>query len=262
MIPVCDISRLFRARDERFLMLTAFLDESYDQKIFTIGGFLSWEDEWRKVEKKWKAVIRGNGIERFHATDCNNGFDEFKDWPAERRTGLTKRLIRILTEHELYGLFSGAVQPDLRDVLQAKRDDDAYPLCLQHCLEVIGEKTARLPLTEQVDVILDSSRFSARGAELFHWMKFERSWQHGSRFRNITYSRWQDFIPLQCADLMVYEAFKMLRRTEFDKERPERKSFTVLSGRPIFGGHFDREAMEGLRDFVAAEDRKKCEKLV
>ena len=115
-------------------MLTAFLDESYDEKIFALGGFLSYEDEWRKIEKRWKAVIKENGIGRFHAADCSNGYGEFNDWPAKRRNGLTKRLLRILTQRELYGLFSGAVIPDFKDAFQAKRNDDVYLLCLQHCL--------------------------------------------------------------------------------------------------------------------------------
>jgi len=240
-------------------MLTAYLDESYDQKIFALGGFLSYEDEWRKVEKKWKTVIRENAITRFHAADCSSGFGEFRDWPLKRRIGLAKRLLGILTQRrELYGLFSGIVLPDAKELFQLKRDDDAYPLCLQHCLEVIAEKTARLPTTEQVNIVADSSRFEGKGADLFHWIRFERAWQHGSRFRSITYSSWRDFVPLQCADLMVYEAFKMLQRGEFEPGRPERKSFTVLSSSlPIFGGHFDREAMLQLRDAVVAEDREK-----
>jgi len=64
---------------------------------------------------------------------------------------------------------------------------------------------------------------------------------------------WEDFVPLQCADLMAYESFKMLRRREFEPDRPERKSFTVLSSSlPIFGGHFDRDALLQLIEAIKA----------
>lgn len=231
-------------------MLIAFLDESYDKRIFIVGGFLSYEDEWWKIEKKWKKTLRENHLERFHAADCNNGFGEFRGWPPKRRTGLIKRLLRIIEQQEIYGIYSGVVQPAYRDEFGVKRDDDAYPLCLQHCIEIIGEKTARLPLTEKVKIIVDTCRFSGKGAEVFHFMKYGHSWDQGARLHSITYSSWQDFVPLQCADLMAYESFKLVLRGEFEQHRPERKSFEMLRRRPIFGGHFDHEAMRKLKDAI------------
>lgn len=107
-------------------MLIAFLDESYDKRIFTVGGFLSYEDVWRNIERKWKKTLRENRLERFHAADCNSGFGEFRDWPSKRRTGLIKRLLHIIDEQEhIYSIYSGVVQPAFRDEFDIKADDDA-----------------------------------------------------------------------------------------------------------------------------------------
>ncbi|MBZ5533025.1 MAG: DUF3800 domain-containing protein [Acidobacteriia bacterium] len=251
------MSRTLRTEAKgHFLVLTAFLDESYDKEIFVVAGFFSYEDDWRRLEKRWKATLRENRIKRFHAADCNSGFGEFSGWTAKRRTGLMKRLLRFIVEQEMYGIYSGVVQPAFRAEFRIRTDDEAYPLCLQHCLEIIGEKTVRLPATEKVKIIVDSSRFASKGADVFHFMKTKRGWQHGTRLHSITFSSWREFIPLQCADLMAYETFKMLRRTEVEPHRSERKSFSVLARLPIFGGHFDQTAMRQLKDALSAEESK------
>jgi hypothetical protein len=235
-------------------VLKAFLDESYDKEIFVVAGFLSYEDDWKRLEKKWKATLRENRIQRFHAADCSSGFGEFRDWPQKRRTGLMKRLLRFILEQELYAIFSGVRQPAFRaEFDEVKRDDEAYLMCLQHCIEIVGERTVLLPPSDKVQIIADSCRHAAKGEEVFEFMKNRRDWQHGARLHSITFSGWKNFVPLQCADLMAYEAFKMLRRTYVEPDRPERKSFTTLSSRPIFGGHFDLTALQTLKTAISSD---------
>lgn len=239
---------------ERFVVLAAYLDESYDQEVFALAGFLSYEEVWRTVEKQWKRVLRDNDIERFHAADCSSGFGEFRGWTAKRRTGLMKRLLRSLIRPEMYCLSFGVVVPASKELFRAKRNDDFYPACLQTCMEVIAKKTVLLPAGERVSIIADRSRFAAKGMKVFDMMTSKREIV-GARFKSITFASWEDFTPLQCADLMAYEAFKMLRRQEVERERPERKSYAVLSsGLPILGGYFDRESLLQLRDAIAADE--------
>jgi hypothetical protein len=250
------IARLLRAKGEQFIVLVAYLDESYDDKVFTIGGFLAYEEVWRDVEKKWKGILLDNDIGRFHAADCSSGYGEFKGWPPRRRTGLMKRLLRILIRPEMYGLFFGVVVPAHKELFRLKQNDDFYLACLQLCMETLERKTALLPAGERIAMIADMSKWKAKGQQLFVEMT-DRNEKLAARLKTITYANWTDFVPLQCADLMAYESFKMVRQREFDPDRPERKSFTELSSKlPIFGGHLDRDCLERLRQAISADPAK------
>ena len=57
----------------------------------------------------------------------------------------------------------------------------------------------------------------------------------------------RDFVPLQCADLFVYESYKHLSNRLQQPERDVRKSWLKLSEKTrLHGGYFDRAGLEAV----------------
>jgi hypothetical protein len=57
-------------------MLTGYFDASGDNSAgdaVTVGGFMASVSEWRMFQRKWRAVLRDEGIHQFHMTDFLSG---------------------------------------------------------------------------------------------------------------------------------------------------------------------------------------------
>ena len=69
-------------------MLSAYLDESGTHKgsrICAIGCLLASPLQWERLTCSWKKVLGEVGLTDFHAADCANGAQAFKEWGAEDR---------------------------------------------------------------------------------------------------------------------------------------------------------------------------------
>jgi hypothetical protein len=94
-------------------MLTAYLDESYNQPtdkepnpplVFTVGCWLSTVEKWSRFGKQWKAELRNAGIEHFHMNKFENRIGEYEDWSDFKRHTFLRRLKRIIKDNTVYGV--------------------------------------------------------------------------------------------------------------------------------------------------------------
>jgi len=86
-----------------------YIDESYNDHVFCVGGFLAHPGTWGEITTAWqdriayenrKSAVKGfPPLTRYHATDCANlkqEFDEKKGWNIDRQIRLAKRLCKII----------------------------------------------------------------------------------------------------------------------------------------------------------------------
>jgi len=66
-----------------------------DARFLVVSGFIATADQWILWKQEWDEALRGEGIQVFHATDCNARQKEFDGWD-EQRTSLFQRQ---LSEH-------------------------------------------------------------------------------------------------------------------------------------------------------------------
>ena len=81
-------------------MLTAYLDESWDQhqqKILVIGGMIGHYREWSKIEWPWKTLLDKYGIEHDRASDAEFARGQFGKEPFRTpNISTTPALYKIL----------------------------------------------------------------------------------------------------------------------------------------------------------------------
>jgi len=84
------------------MIFRTYIDESADQPetVFTIGGFVGPDEEWKNLEPKWlDAVPKKVGY--FHATDCFGGHEKFKGMPMADRILVLNRLTDLIVASDI-----------------------------------------------------------------------------------------------------------------------------------------------------------------
>jgi len=97
-----------------FCMLTAYMDESYNNRTMSVGGWLCHEKVWPLLEGEWRTrILYENRISqkkdlkqlsRYHAADCASCVGEFEGWSVGRQIRLTKKLIENYCEAQTSGI--------------------------------------------------------------------------------------------------------------------------------------------------------------
>jgi len=70
-------------------------DESFDDKIMAVGGWIANDLEWSRLEGAWQRCIDSENersdpnqqITRFHATEMNCQSGEFANWDKKSASG-------------------------------------------------------------------------------------------------------------------------------------------------------------------------------
>jgi hypothetical protein len=215
-------------------VIRGYFDESYrDRRVYAIGGYVGRDKEWDLVSKEWRNRRLEDGIQCFHATDCEAGRGEFEHLSKEQRTKLKADLIEIVHKHENLGGFGAAVIIEDFEKVRDRSDrarqvlgPDPYFLCLQMLLSDICaelEKHKANPGIRVAYVFEEQEEFSGKAKTLYD--KFKRfNVAHTSRMGSLTYASKGQRIPLEIADNLAYETMKEILNNRYDPERPRRIS--------------------------------------
>src|SRR6266581_652391 len=125
-VPICAFKSLRKA-SRIFGMLSYYADESYNNLVMCVGGWLAPDGLWDEIEPKWKQRIEYENrisakkgfppISRYHASDCSNlknEFDPAKGWSIPRQIRLVKKLVGIIGKKRLVGIGVGTSLQDYR----------------------------------------------------------------------------------------------------------------------------------------------------
>jgi len=94
-------------------MLTAYLDESYNQPtkkepnptlVYTVACWLSTVEKWSRFGKQWKAELRNKGLDDFHMNRFENRIGEYEGWSDTERHAFLRRLKQIIKANTVYGV--------------------------------------------------------------------------------------------------------------------------------------------------------------
>jgi hypothetical protein len=117
-------------------ILKDYIDESYNNRTFCIGGWLASETRWSMIEASWRERLEYENrvsakkgfplISRYHATDCANlkrEFSEDKGWDIPRQIRLSKRICEIIGENSPIGTVIGGGVKDFKQYFPLETDD-------------------------------------------------------------------------------------------------------------------------------------------
>lgn len=219
-------------------MIRGYFDESYkDHRVYAIGGYIGRDRDWRAVSRQWRNRRLKDGVQCFHAVDCENGHGEFENLGKDGRVRLKTDLIQIVDAHENLGGFSSAVI--IEDFYKVRGTSERakqvlgpspYFLCFQILLSdvcVALEKAQAGPGVRVAYVFEEQEEFSGRAQQLFNQFKAINQ-TYAPKIGTVKYVGKHQSVPLELADNLAYETMKEILNHRYDPARPRRISMAKM----------------------------------
>lgn len=206
-------------------MLAAYFDESYNQRteknphdtlVYTVGGWLSTVEQWKRFGKQWKSVLKSAGIEFFHMTDYESRFGDYEGWNEPKRKGVLKRLHRIIKDHTIYGCtatvtcanYDELIMPDLRPVFGKRY----YGFDALACVQLMNEWCDKHGYGYEDKIHYVFADLAKQGGDLDRIFRRALSQPETKKRLRLT-GTWtkgimKDVTQLQSADIIAYEINK------------------------------------------------------
>ncbi len=236
------------------IVLWYYCDESYDDGVYTVAGLIAETSEWEAFEKRWHHIPKQFGVSRFHASHLNAKEHEFQGWDPGRSKRFTIKLIKRIVERRMHLVSCSVMRKpyDKLPPLAKERLGTPYELCFKHCITLVAEQTIpRLNPNKQFSVIYDhDTELGSKPSDLFMLMKNDSNWPHRYKLRECAAGRWQDHIPLQAADAVAYDTFKLLHTESWKRKRIS--SQNILKGIEHIGVCFDKHVFQQILPRVLA----------
>lgn len=237
------------------LMLRSYMDEAgkYDDpknSVVSVCGVISSLDKWTEFEREWKAVLDEFGISSFHMKEFAQFKGEFKGWPEEKRQALLAKFIDVMDNRVMGCLAATMSVWDFNNLKPEEREaigGDPYYPCLMGCVIHSAQTVHNLAPEETIEVIFaDNPGFKTKAYEFWTRIKSENvPWEIRDRLGPITLdAKPKDVLPLQAADLVVYEVNLHWRKIMNQGKWPEERwAYTRLKNRMFFIEYFDKPTL-------------------
>jgi hypothetical protein len=263
------------AKEAFIVLIKGYIDESYDDKLFTLSCAMSNIKGWAAIESSWKKCLAAKNralvsqgrkpISRYHATDCSTFHGDFESWGKQEQIEFVKDLLGSLTRGDGWVnvvAYSMPMDAFLAEFPECK--DEPLPSCYSLIklimLEIVDQielARRRWKQAKRADIVLFHERCSYDASILtsFNHAIADETFKERGMFHSITPLGWETCTALQPADLVAYESFKDAQRQFSGRDR--RKSLEFLLSTDTFGGRaktFKPEAFKLLRKVI--EDGK------
>lgn len=233
-------------------------DPPFDPRSYVVGGMFGDQESWSKVESGWARKNELEGVARYHASHLNAATWEYDDWSKARRVAYSKEMLAILKRpgKRLHGVSIGLFVDEYRKIISPAGQvklGHPYLICFKTAMTTLASQMdyGGFQPEDQVDVIIDQNEHEAEALRLFQGMKADPGFKHRSRLANCVAGSAEEFIGLQVADFVAYEAFRLMhgKRTQadFDMRQPMR---AVLGRIGFLGLAFGTETFSRIKDDV------------
>jgi hypothetical protein len=236
-----------------------------DQPYLVVAGFVSSAGDWDDFSVRWTERLRADGLPYFHAQQFASStgiFDGWKDQEAKRRA-LGRDLMEVVAAHA-YRWFMNGVQPS--DMTKTFSDEErrqfhinGYALCGRTCVADLGRWLRGEQLewnTRPPDLVFEDGDI---GKGLLQDLLVKHNYPApqflpGKKPKTTALGVVEPFVPLQAADWLAYEGFRLLKQGTNDRSAwrwAMREFFQHMQGCP---GFWMDLALERIKDDLAALD--------
>jgi hypothetical protein len=236
------------------LMLDAYVDESGTHNtsaVVAVAAYLSTSDRWLKFKVDWKAALAEKRLDIFHMNKFSNRAKPFDSWSDSERTSLLNRLIEIINANIImsagiliprsrfnsllssrvrahYGIYGVAIDFLIMDIARGLEPTEK-DVWITYILE--DGAVGKGEITGVIDPILSDLK---QCREL--------------RLKALRFESKRHLLPLQAADVLVYELYKHYNRT--GGRANMRYPLKELEKRPQRWSLLDEDSLRNLNDVL------------
>lgn len=195
-------------------------DESYDDQVMAVGGWVADELEWKRLESRWQRRVTFENVHarsdqqitRYHAAEMNCKDNEYEHWDSERCRRFSKHLIHLLSKRRM-GAISVACDLDaIKQVFpngdKAQVKSGAYTLCFKLLMTYIAEAMVIFFPGDTVLLIHDHGNWDGNAMEAYNVLVDDVKWERRTLFEGLLPKTGTQCVGLQAADMFAYETFK------------------------------------------------------
>jgi hypothetical protein len=223
--------------------LACYLDDSFDQQVHVVAGYLGEVEIWKRVfTPAWNEIISGapHPITEFKASDCRIGRGEFgPPWTKEERDDLASRLVSLIVDTPSYAgvaaafLWPGNPDPASPRVGKHRRSMEqiGYGISIGRCFAHAFWLSSQAREADSVQPIIDNRKtFFNRVTSNYDYILKQMQPDAAKKMQFPMSGDSKDHAPLQAADLFAHETFReVIARRE---DRPPSQELERL-----FSGH-------------------------
>jgi hypothetical protein len=189
-----------------------------------MGALVGRLGQWAYFDKKWRKMLRRNGIAYFHSKEWKHKQGPFKGWKDDKRAALIERASDIQRDNTLFGLTVKIQQGDyIQNYKSGDRPkkvplDSIYGLCFRHVVVFVVDTLARsLKRSDtEVNFVLEAGHKNAGDAvRIFDQMKNDKSGRPVA-LGTLALEGKKKFYGLQGADLVSHTFYLAERANEDD----------------------------------------------
>lgn len=201
------------------VMLDAYVDESgtHDNSVVVaVAAYMSTPDRWLRFEADWKVALAEKGLDGFHMNKFSNRAKPFDSWSEAERDTLLNKLIEIINANVImsagilirrsrfnsllssrvrahYGIYGVAIDFLIMDIARGLEPTEK-DVWITYILEdgVVGKGEINRVITPILSDQEQCKKLHLKG------LRFDSK---------------RRLLPLQAADILVYELYKHHNRT-------------------------------------------------
>lgn len=237
-------------------LLTVYCDDSgtdRNSRVAVVAGYLSNVAQWEIFTKEWMKILKDVGINGMRRADLESFHGEFTKWNPTRRTDLLKRLQPLIKRRTKTPVASIVIKDDFEQFIPSplkKWAGGVYGFLAYTCLVGVGQwcsqpsRQHRHPINWVFEAGTEGSH---QVAQMFQATYADEVTRQKSRLGTWSFTG-KDTVPLQSADLLAYECFKLVNNQVVDtaQRRPPRISMLELVGeeRCPYMKFMDKQSLE------------------
>jgi hypothetical protein len=220
-------------------------DESYDQQIMSVGGWIGEELEWKRLEARWQKRVDFENlhnrpdqqITRFHASHMNCKDGEYENWDKAMCLEFSKKLIGLLAKRKMGAIGVACDMNAIRQVFP--KGDDAtmirrtYVLCFKQLMIDVAHILNDHFSGDHVLLIHDHGNWDELLLHGYNLIVDDPEWEPRGLFEGLLPKTGTQSVGLQAADLFAYEAFKGVKAKTSNPESAMRGAIQEMMHREI-----------------------------
>ena len=209
-------------------MLEVFIDESGTHggsPVVVVAAYLARPEQWAAFTAAWNDAIRP--AVAWHATDAAACKEHFEAWTPTEVAVVAKRALPLIPKHVESGIAIAIQMQDFEEALRGRPELRAqigtpYGACLHWLMATILKEKAEAGNVDRVAFFHETNEY--RGEALETYAHMQNTWNPLGARLSFSFGGKADYVPLQAADILAFEANWRLR----SRDLPDRKSLTAL----------------------------------